>query len=309
MNESTIKQFPNFLPISLDMHSDIAKITSRYPNYHDFSIGNLYCWDTDKSIKVCILNNNLVVQFVDYIDESNHFLSFLGNNKTNETVKLLLKYSQDKLGVDYLRYVPEISVSELNDTFTREEVRNDFDYIYDLSQYSNEKQLPDHIRPEYNSFINKYGGSAIFTTYEYIPQELNIALLEIFSTWENNKADTINHEQERKALINMINFPQEKANFWTLILYDNEKPIGFTINEITTNKEFAIGHFCKADINYKRIFDFLTVEAFIKLSKLGVKFFNMEPDLGIEGLRNNKLEKQPSGFLKKYTVKLKKTRY
>lgn len=305
-NFNKLPKFPNFLPVSLDMQDEIVSITSTYPQYHDFSVGNLYCWNTDNSIRVCTLNNNLVVHFADYTNDSKHYYSYLGNNDSEDTAIKLIEYSKYEIGIDYLRYVPEISVSKLDDNkFQITPIRDDFDYIYDMADYSDINNLPNNLKPEYNAFLNKYKENANFYTYQSVPQELNLAILEIFTTWQTKKQNSQDYMQEKVALTNMINFPIENANFWTLILYDNNKPIGFTINEIPSNNEYAIGHFCKADTNYKKIFDFITVETFLKLSNNGVRYFNMEPDLGIEGLRINKEHKRPSGFLKKYKVCIK----
>ena len=64
-------------------------------------------------------------------------------------------------------------------------------------------------------------------------------------------------------------------------------------------------HFIKADKQYEGIYTFLQSRVASEAYKQGYKYINLEQDLGIPGLKKNKLTWQPSKYLKKFIVKPK----
>jgi hypothetical protein len=301
-----ILKFPHFKPVNISMRDEIIAITSRYPAYHDFSIGNIFCWDTDNSLQICTLNENLVVLFPDYIDDSIHYLSYLGSNMPSETAKTLIEYSKQKIKQSFLRYIPEISVENLSDEFSAVPNRDDFDYVFETNKYVNfDGHILSKIKSEFGHFNKKYNNKFRVETKNEITNEDWVIINSIFSTWLSSKSDPSMFDQEKLALDKMSKLPNSFINIWLMLLYVNSKPAGFIIYEL--REGWGICHFAKADMQFNHIFNFLFIESFRILNKQGITNINLEPDLGIEGLRISKERKQPSGFLKKYTVSLKKS--
>ena len=67
---------------------------------------------------------------------------------------------------------------------------------------------------------------------------------------------------------------------------------------------YFIGHFEKADPKVEGLYQYLKHAVALNLSERGVKYMNIEQDLGVEGLRHAKMGSHPVHFLKKYTVSL-----
>ncbi|MDA1169039.1 MAG: hypothetical protein O3A36_01745, partial [bacterium] len=127
-----IPQFPEFKPLELSDREEIIKHTSKFVPYSDFNFTSLWSWDTDKKLKVSNLNQNLVVQFSDYISDE-QFLSFIGTNEVNETMSHLLALAEIKGLLSTVKLVPSVVVEKLDTSrFIVEEDRNNFDYIYSV---------------------------------------------------------------------------------------------------------------------------------------------------------------------------------
>jgi hypothetical protein len=85
-------------------------------------------------------------------------------------------------------------------------------------------------------------------------------------------------------------------------LYLKEVLVGFTIYEIIS-KDYAVSHFAKSDReHHQAVTDVLNWEEAKILESYGVKYFNWEQDLGIEGLRKSKQKYSPVEMLKKYKI-------
>jgi hypothetical protein len=89
-----------------------------------------------------------------------------------------------------------------------------------------------------------------------------------------------------------------------IIVMDEGKPIGYTINEILDNT-YYMGHFGKADYNYHGVNQYLEHVTAKHMKAKGVSHMNMQQDLGIDHLKQSKSSWRPVNKLKKYIIKSK----
>ncbi len=133
-------------------------------------------------------------------------------------------------------------------------------------------------------------------------------IIHTFHQWTNLKdRENVFVVNELTALSRLLaTFSQAISPFFlTVGMYIDDKMVGFNINEILDN-HFAVIHFEKGDtVNYPEIGAYLFQIAAKELSKHGVQHINLEQDLGLDGLRKNKLSYKPDYFLFKYVLKLK----
>ena len=249
---------------------------------------------------VSYLNENLVLLFNDYITET-PFLSFLGTNKPTETAATLLEYSNRKHSVNYLKLVPEC-VAKLIDR-RQFEVQSDVDsndYILSVPFLSNLDTISvssSKAAKGCHNFLRHYPHFRV----EHLPQS-SIAkseFIELFRVWARYKALDHRELNEYSAFERLINNPNCNNNF--VAIYLGEKLVGFFTYELLS-KDFAIGHFGKALIDYIGIYDALAWELGKALNLQNVPYFNYEQDLGLEGLRQAKRKLRPAYFLNKYIV-------
>lgn len=295
-----IPVFPKFKKIEITDKEEIEEITNKFSPYSDFNFISMWSWDVEGEIKISKLNGNIVVHFSDYIFGGG-FYSFLGNNKVNETTELLLQLSKEEKLKDCLKLMPEDSVIHLDkERFNIREDEDNFDYIYSIEKLKNYSGNKLRGRRNFCHRFNK-NYSTITKVLETPDEKFKIDALNLFKLWVKNRGlslEEVNNEQ--KAIGRCFQLRNYKNTIFVGLFLDKEL-IAFSICEII-NKEYALLHFEKADEQYIGIYSYIMQENARILSNYGVKYINLEQDLGLPGLKLSKKSFQPIFFLKKYIV-------
>lgn len=293
-----IPSFPDFKPLELSDKIEIETHTSKFLPYSDFNFVSLWSWNIQEKIAISLLNNNLVVLFSDYLT-GRPFISFIGNNMTHETTQILLDYSQHSLKVNYLKLLPEFLALTLSTNAWEMKADNaSHDYILPVENLATMNQWSkSKISKSIKIFQKEY------PNYLVVEEKIDTVqinkYIHLFETWMGGKNLTINNNNEYEAFKRYANLASPYIIFFSIFI--NEKLIGFETCELISS-EYAISHFSKSDVQYKGVNEMLQWEEAKCLLKLGVKYLNIEQDLGIEGLRFAKQKFKPSHLLKKYVL-------
>lgn len=292
-----MKQFPEFTSLTIEHQHAIKHITSQYEPYSDFNFTSLFCWNTDDTTEVAILNNNLVIKLPDYITGEPVF-SVLGKSDIDSTLRSLLALSP------HLKLVPEVVVANISSipAFNIKEDPDNFDYVYKLSDLATLKgQNYKKKRNKANRFATEMAGNIGFTTEKLDKLRHREAVKQLFYKWAKSlqKGET-DIAAEGKAIDRLLENAQSLDVLISLLKVRGNL-VAFSINEVL-NKRFAISHFEKALLIHNDIYPFLVKNVAEALFKRGCEYVNWEQDLGIAGLKNSKTTYQPSHFLKKYQV-------
>lgn len=298
-----IPKFPIFKKLTVGDKTEIEKIIKNYPPYSDYNFVSLWSYNTKESIEISLLNDNLIVKFVDYFGIE-HFYSFIGNKKVKKTIDTLLSHSKaNNIGPELI-LIPEtnlLSNARLSDNFVVEEDQDNFDYILSagaISKLSGNKFGPK--RNFVNRFIKNYPEATV-KTCDINNVKFQQQIEDLFLTWEKeankNRPET---ENELTAIQRLL----KSASFFDLIcvgIFIKNKLIAFSINEVAHNN-YAVIHFEKADTAYIGVSQYLKQQTAMCLEKLGCTYINYEQDLGIPGLRKAKKSWQPIQYLKKFKI-------
>jgi hypothetical protein len=301
-----IPEFPEFASLAIHHKEHMHQITHHFPTYSDFNFISLFSWDTEAAIGVSMLNNNLVVRFSDYEDNS-IFLSFIGTNKLQETLTTLFDYCKRHTLPLELSLIPHTVAesikkdTQLLEDYNIREDRDDHDYILSVKKLS--ELGPDFQRKR--KAVNRFKSRYIDVTWQ---GELDLSepktraeVRKVMQDWKVSR--NRNENQDNKEFL-AINRALEHASQLGIRIYGiriNNDLEAFTLFELTPQK-VAIFHFTKANIEFEGIFEFLKHNLALHLEKLGVDFINTEQDLGVPGLRQAKESYRPVAYLKKYTV-------
>lgn len=293
-----IPEFPKFKKLELSDKADIEKFTSKFPPYSDFNFVSIWSWDTKGEMRVSQLNNNLVIRFTDYLS-GNPFFSFLGINKVDETIEALIEFSKNKYNKACLKLVPEVVFENSGKNREMNLDPDAFDYIYEVEHLANMHKWPQHTSGKnVRRFIKEHAEYSVrhFPIKEAPAKEC----LALFRKWA--KVRDMDHADlsEYKAAERIFSSDIDQLRVVTLYLGD--LLVGFTIYEIIS-KDYAVSHFAKSDKeHHKEVNDILNWEESKILVAYGIKYFNWEQDLGIEGLRKSKRKYNPVFYLKKYKI-------
>lgn len=299
-----IPEFPKFKKIELSDKDEVEKITCKYTLSSDFNFSNIYSWNLKGEMGLSILNNNLVVKFTDYVNEQ-PFLSFLGDNMVNETAKELTEFSEKNYKNATLKLILEMVANLLDKSkFDITSDRDSYEYVYSVPHLASMNTWPQNsLSKGIRRFIKKYPDYVIkqYTIEEISKNEY----LEMFEKWAKNKnIENYFELNEYKAFEKLLQI--KNKNIKTISIYLKNTLMGFTIFEILTNG-YAISHFAKADTtHYSSIYEILNWEEAKILKDQGIKYYNWEQDLGVQGMRDSKLKYKPDSFLKKFFVKRRK---
>ena len=305
METHPISKFPHFKEVTLSDRALLKKITHDYPPYSDFNFTNLWTWDVLESRRFAELNDNLVILFSDY-RTATPILSFLGQNKAVETASIILEHTEALNTEPVLKFIPEETAVLLREANLRvSEDNTNHDYIFLVNDIANPltKNLKTKRRLA-NKFISNYPQVNLVTQDLSDPMTQK-KVFDVLYCWEQNKKiDNKAYEiiYEEIALRRIMSSAKNHDLILTCI-YDADTMIAFSIDEILHNN-YAISHFIKADIKYKGIYEYLNQTVATMLLTAGVKYWNWEQDLNLEGLRNLKMSYRPVSFLKKFAVSL-----
>ncbi|MDB5165752.1 MAG: hypothetical protein JWM00_642 [Candidatus Saccharibacteria bacterium] len=290
--------FPKFSKLTISDKDLVDGIISRFEPYSDFNFMSMYCWDVDNTAKITILNDNLVIKIPDYLTGETTY-SIIGNKLMDKSLKELFTVT------DHLRFVPQSVIDSLKapDLYEIKEDRDHFDYIY---------QLEDLIKTpgkKYKSLRNKINQSSqihsdySLATFDQLSDEKRKEFRKIFREWTTSSE----HRKDNDAVIEgrVIDRFFDHAAQHNLICMEiavNGRSVGFSINEILLNGEYAVCHIQKAIHSYRNIDTILTQYSSQVLFDRGCRFINWEQDLGLIGLRQLKKSYRPANYLKKYII-------
>lgn len=298
-----IPLFPEFKKLELDDGKKIENITAQYPPYSDYNFVSLWSYNIKNDIMVSQLHQNLILRLRDYISDE-QFYSFLGYNMTRETIEALLKQAEKENIVNKLKLIPEeviLNNPTLFNFFRITDDRDNFDYI--LSANETSKLTGNNYRAKrnfVNRFTKKYSG-ANATIFDIRKPELQKQITELFLVWQKQGQKTRSETEHESIAIQRLLGSVEFLNLIPLGVFENDKLIAFSINEIV-HDGFGLIHFEKADESYVGIYQYLKKMTALCLQKLGCVYINYEQDLGIPGLRKAKESWQPIRYLKKYII-------
>jgi hypothetical protein len=297
-----IPKFPQFKKLEIDDRIDAEKFTCDFLPYSDFNFTSLWCWNTHGQIRISELNNNLVIRFADYLT-GQHFYSFLGKIKVNETIEELLSLSSREDLKMELKLIPADIINYIDHkTYSITEEPEHFDYIYDVKNLIDMDGHDLKIKRKHSRFFEK--------NFPHQIKMLNLndplvkkELIDIFDLWATDKGINISeyYKNEFNAFLRLLDFSELFSSI-VIGIYIEGKLSAFSITE-NTNHGYNLGHFQKArGYSFKGINDYMVNKLASFLKEQNITHMNCEQDLGIPGLRESKQSYRPSNYLKKYSL-------
>lgn len=300
-----IPQFPDFEKLAIHHREDIHAITWQYDPYSDYNFTSLWIWDVDEQVAVSQLNGNIVVRFTGYAATDKPFYSFIGTNKVIHTAQELLAYSIGQGLEPVLKLIPEFvihSESSLSELFLVAEDRDNMDYILSVPEWV---QLEGANYKKHRKTIKKFKAThSEYNTCILDPKDAcdQDKIRRCVQVWAEKKMTQGGEVKEELASIERLFTSAYVHDIGVLAIEISGVVVAIQIFEVV-QRGYAVAHYYKADASFPGIFQYLDTETMRHLYERDVVHYNIEQDLGIEGLRSAKLDARPVHFLKKYTIR------
>jgi len=303
-----IPVFPNFKKLEIEDREEINQIVCQYSPYSDYNFTSLWSWDVGGLVEWSRKDNFLIFKMRDYLT-GEFFLSLIGSGNLAEILPQIFSYAKSNGLREEVRLVPEETLKsgssqDFSSKFLIVEDTDNHDYIasaeamarLDGSKFHNHRNLAKRFRREHPGFEVKKIDISDNTVADDV--------LTLFEKWtKSKKISEDQYTNELAALKKHIEFAStQDSKIHFMGLYSDGELIGFGSDEVLHN-DFAVSHFQKAIPEYKGVYQFLWQESAKNLHQKGVKYFNMEQDLGIDGLRKSKTLWNPNFYLKKFIIR------
>ena len=299
-----LPRFPVFKELELADIADVQRYTARHAPFSDFNFASLWAWNVDNSVQLSELDGNLVVRFSDYLT-GEAFYSLLGEHALDAAVRALIALSEQEKRQPRLKLVPEVVAARLDkDVFavTEDEPHSDYILMVDrLCAYEGARFASK--RNEVRKFLRACP-DAEFRLLDLADKRIVEQSKALFQRWNERRgsAGAAQAQREYRAFERCLASEPHLPLIGTG-LFARDAMIAMSVLEIVDHT-YAFAHFEKTDFeNFPGIGSFLNQQVANLLAARGIRYINIEEDLGIAGVRMNKRSYDPCGYLRKFEVR------
>lgn len=276
--------------------NEISKNVDTYSA--DYCFSALFLWQHKYKNTFAIDNGEI------YIKEQNDYVFPIGNLDYKTAINQISKDA--KASGNQLKFTAlvESDIEKLKSVFGENidiiEHRDAADYLYTSEKLTN--LAGRHLSSKRNH-INRFTENGNWEFREVTSASVNEARKFLNDYYDYKNDESLHFEVEA---INKMFDNFDELEITAGLLYQNDKPIGFSAGAQINDKVFDV-HFEKAIAEIQGAYPMINRE-FSRLvaSKYPkVEYINREEDLGLEGLRRAKLSYKPDILLMKYSAEIK----
>lgn len=301
-----LSEFPHFKKYSVQ---DILLFTDKVREFEprsDFSPAYIPSYyNTDGNLKFSNLNDNLVAQYTDPETKQLNIVVF-GKNKIDSTLREIFSYQKVKGLEQIVTDLETVQVENIKDkSITVSSYDENDEYIISTKDHRDllGKGLAEE-RKAVRSFIRNYGDD--IKIYELDLSKHNSAglIINALHVWghyfKNNNNDP---ESLERQYISLFLMHADELPTRNIVISHAGQIIGFILYDVFEEYSCAVGHSLKVDYAYNHAFDFGLHVLASRLHTEGIKYLNVEEDMGIPGLRAKKNHLMPVKKLLLYSAR------
>ena len=298
------KTFPEFSKLTLADRDRYQALIAGYPPFSEFSFPTLMTWwNTLNSCAISQLNGNLVISHWLPGDEAMSGLSMIGTDRVDESVCAIFDELKGHSEVARLVHVPEFVVSNMRFpelyTFTAE--RELDECVIPVSTLYSLGNMIKHRRWKVRRFLAEVEEDrVVLKSLDF--KENQQELLDIVAAWQQKGTRNNLGRFEREAIETAI-IHGDALGLENACVYIDGQMHSFLLYSLPSEAEYATIHYSRFSFAMPHIFEFVAYKYAHWFADLGVKYVNIESDLGLPTLRAAKLALGPSNFFRKYTIK------
>jgi hypothetical protein len=296
----TLPSFPAMSPMSALGREDLGDLLADLRPYSDYMFGSLRYWNTGDRLRLAESHGSLVVRFNDYLTGE----EFFGVAGTSGVVKAAEEVIATT-GVTSLRLLPAETAELLSASgWVLSADHDQDDYVLDLDAWCplDGRNQRDRRRRS-RRFQRTYSKSRYRVARANNWAEARSAVELVVKEWTAaNPSKTRYAFEELTAISRMLDLGDSDCDLAIDILWVDELPALFAATEVLGGG-WGVYHFGKAAGWAADAEAYAEVEILNQLRvEGGVRWLNLEQDLGLKGLRKHKEKLGPSMMLRKFTA-------
>lgn len=287
-------------PLSAFGREDLSALLADLPPYSDYTFGSLRYWNTGDRLRLAESHGSLVVRFNDYLT-GERFFGLAGKTGIVEAAEEVVS----TMGVSSLKLLPAETAELLaSGGWTLSGGVDQDDYILDLDAWCTlEGRNHRDRRRRSRRFQRTYSTSRYRVARARNWAEACSAVELVVKGWTAaNPAKTSHASEELTAISRMLDLGESDGDLAIDILWVDEHPAFFAATEVLGGG-WGVYHFGKAAGWAPDAEAFAETEILNQLRvEGGVRWLNLEQDLGLGGLRKHKEKLGPCMMLRKFTA-------
>lgn len=300
-----LTKFPDFQKYSVQ---EVMHFTTRVREFEprsDFSpayIPSLY--NFDGGLKFSELNGNLVAMYLNP-EVREPEISIYGNNKMSQTLKQIFLFQKEKGIIQIVTGLEAAQIKAIDDvSIDIIETPDSDEYI--LSTKDHKELMGSALAEErkaVRNFIKNYGDDIKIFELDLSKHNSVELIVNALHVWKqyfkstNNDPDSVERQYISLFLMHADELPTRNV-----VISHADQVIGFILYDVIEEYSCAIGHSLKVEYAYNHAFDFALHVLSNRLYSDGIKYLNIEEDMGISGLRAKKNHLMPVKKLLRYSA-------
>lgn len=296
------KTFPEFSKPTIADKDAYNELIKDYPPYVDLTFAMLMTWwNILDSLAIANLNDNLVISYWLPGDEKHSGLGLIGTNKIDESAQIIFDHQRRQGETPRLVHVPEFVIQRMRhpELFKCTEEREYHENVLDLDK------LAAQFKQE-NLQKDEAAAGILAKKLEVKEPDLTRAstrheLLETTMRWYGHGA--VNYALELiDQVLPVIITQGAELGIRALVLYIDGRLQGYILYQTPHDKRYAIVDFLQMNAAAKGLFEILVFKFAEWFASTGVRYVNLDADLGLSFLRQMRLGLGDIEFLRKFTV-------
>lgn len=304
---SNVNSDITFKRVTVSDKAIINSINAELPTYADWAFGTLLTWwDFYDDLEYALHNDNLLIRSSYLALGARPHITLLGMNNVDKTIRDIAHFQIERGEPAYIASSPHYVIESIADP-TQLAIEEDLDnaeYVLSTKDHSElQKKELKKIRHKVQAFQNAYSHLDIHTEIQpIITDDHKVRLINSLHTWDNSFKN--DRDKMESAVINKSLIHSDVLNLRSMTIYVGGVIAGFALFKYIDDVTINVNHM-KVNYAYKDIFHYSMYRLAIHMASEGVKYLNIEQDLGIEGIRTYKQRLHPTEMKRKYSIIIK----
>lgn len=301
---TNFKTFPEFSKLTLNDREAYEALIKDYPPVADISFRSLITWCNPlNNLGISLLNDNLIIPYWIPGDEYNSGLALVGTNKIDETICTIFDYLREKGEPVRLVNVPYFVLDHVRypELFNFKEDRDFFEYIIDPHKFYPLENMTGFRRRKVERQLKELEPKGIVVRSLDLGAEDDLRLL--LDTADACLGKNINNlgKVERDAMFEAI-LNARILDIENVCLFVGGELQGFCLYQYSRDGEYAMIAHIKAVHDSLLRYELIACLFSKWFIEKGVRYVNINSDVGLLRLRMFMLTLGPVNFFRKYRV-------